>query len=79
MGSEKDGTLTVDRDQKYIVALKSKDQTYFLVDLYFTISMDQHSAMIFLNENHALEYATKAENYLSESKPSHLVGAVIKI
>ena len=49
----------------HLVVLKHRNQKYYLADYKLTISLDKSSAMIFLDEELALDYATKVENFYS--------------
>ncbi|AXM89356.1 hypothetical protein B379_09550 [Anoxybacillus ayderensis G10] len=52
----------VHRNEFYIVTLKHRNLTYYLTDPKMTISLDKGSAMLFVDEELAIDYASKVEN-----------------
>ena len=75
--TEQDSKKTI--GQLYAVTLKYGNQTYYLVDLKFTISLCKGSAMLFTDENHALDFATRIENWFSTHLGAEVLGSTIRL
>ncbi|MED0688022.1 hypothetical protein [Anoxybacillus ayderensis] len=67
MTKQKEATMEttaslVHRNEFYIVTLKHRNLNYYLTDPKMTISLDKGSAMLFVDEELAIDYASKVEN-----------------
>jgi hypothetical protein len=74
MSENKKETTVAAVEGFFIVTLRYRHINYYLVDPKLTISLDRSSAMIFVDEELAIDYATKVENAFKKIMNSKVLG-----